>query len=188
MRERLEVGESDSSGGVDVENLHEERVADLRDAAGRFFASFVIDTDPAADAARMPVSDQAVESRKSRNPHRSPCRAAAQHRNGRPESSGFGPRSKSRRGKRTLEAVCVEYGIVLDAAHDALADALAAARLAAAIAGRHSKVAALGPAELHRRQIEWHAAWAADFQRRRGDAGAVVDGAWPLWQSVGETV
>ncbi|MGW3508037.1 exonuclease domain-containing protein [Streptomyces sp. NPDC000994] len=96
-----------------------------------------------------------------------------------------------RRGKRTLEAVCAEYGVVLDAAHDASADALAAARLAAAIAGRHSKVAALGPAELHRRQIEWHAAWAADFQdflRRKGDPHAVVDGAWPLRQPTGETV
>ncbi|MFF4794232.1 3'-5' exonuclease [Streptomyces sp. NPDC001276] len=96
-----------------------------------------------------------------------------------------------RRGKRTLEAVCAEYGVVLDAAHDASADALAAARLAAAIAGRHSKVAALGPAELHRRQIEWHAAWAADFQdflRRKGDPDAVVDGAWPLRHPAGETV
>ncbi|WP_281155528.1 3'-5' exonuclease [Streptomyces sp. HYC2] len=96
-----------------------------------------------------------------------------------------------RRGKRTLEAVCAEYGVVLDAAHDASADALAAARLAAAIAGRHSKVAALGPAELHRRQIEWHAAWAADFQdflRRKGDPDAVIDGAWPLRQPAGATV
>lgn len=96
-----------------------------------------------------------------------------------------------RPGKRTLEAVCAEYGVVLDAAHDASADALAAARLAAAIAGRHSKVAALGPAELHRRQIEWHAAWAADFQdflRRKGDPDAVIDGAWPLRRPAGETI
>ncbi|MYW48737.1 3'-5' exonuclease [Streptomyces sp. SID161] len=88
-----------------------------------------------------------------------------------------------RRGKRNLEAVCAEYGIVLDAAHNATADALAAARLASAIADRHPKVASLGPADLHQRQIEWYAAWAADFQaflRRKGDAQAVVDGAWPL--------
>ncbi|MGX1911343.1 exonuclease domain-containing protein [Streptomyces phaeochromogenes] len=88
-----------------------------------------------------------------------------------------------RRGKRNLEAVCAEYGIALDSAHDASADALAAARLAGAIAARHPKVAALGPAELHRRQIEWYAEWAADFQaflRRKGDATAVVDGVWPL--------
>jgi DNA polymerase III subunit epsilon len=88
-----------------------------------------------------------------------------------------------RRGKRNLEAVCAEYGVVLDAAHTAPADALAAARLASAIADRHPKIASLGPAELHRRQIGWYAEWAADFQaflRRKGDAGAVVDGAWPL--------
>ncbi|MCX5527233.1 3'-5' exonuclease [Streptomyces bobili] len=88
-----------------------------------------------------------------------------------------------RRGKRNLEAVCAEYGVSLDAAHDASADALAAARLARAIAERHPKVATLGPAELHRSQIEWYAAWAADFQdflRRKGDADAVVDGVWPV--------
>ncbi|MEI5097904.1 3'-5' exonuclease [Streptomyces sp. PmtG] len=88
-----------------------------------------------------------------------------------------------RRGKRNLEAVCAEYGVVLDTAHDAHADALAAARLATAIADRHAKVADLGPAELHRRQVEWYAEWAADFQaflRRKGDADATVDGTWPL--------
>ncbi|WP_314410757.1 3'-5' exonuclease [Streptomyces sp. DSM 40484] len=88
-----------------------------------------------------------------------------------------------RRGKRNLEAVCAEYGVSLVSAHDATADALAAARLAAAIADRHPKVAAFGPAELHRRQIEWYAQWAADFQsflRRKGDAEAVVDGVWPV--------
>ncbi|MEU0783617.1 3'-5' exonuclease [Streptomyces sp. NPDC006173] len=88
-----------------------------------------------------------------------------------------------RRGKRNLEAVCTEYGVALDTAHDASADALAAARLACAIADRHPKVASLGPAELHRSQIDWYAAWAADFQsflRRKGEADAVVDGTWPL--------
>ncbi|MEU0738780.1 3'-5' exonuclease [Streptomyces sp. NPDC006134] len=96
-----------------------------------------------------------------------------------------------RRGKRNLEAVCAEYGVTLGTAHDAAADALAAARLACAIAVRHPKVAALGPAELHRRQIEWYAEWAADFQdflRRKGDAGAVVDGTWPLREPAQERV
>ena len=96
-----------------------------------------------------------------------------------------------RRGKRTLEAVCTEYGIALDSAHDACADALAAARLAGAIAGRHPKIAALGPAELHRRQIEWYAEWAADFQaflRRKGDPAAVVDGIWPVRELTDERV
>ncbi|MGS2591145.1 exonuclease domain-containing protein [Streptomyces hebeiensis] len=88
-----------------------------------------------------------------------------------------------RRGKRTLEAVCGEYGVVLDAAHDAAADALAAVRVAMAIAGRHASVAALAPPELHERQIRWYADWAADFQsflRRKGNADAVVDAVWPL--------
>ncbi|WP_055494662.1 3'-5' exonuclease [Streptomyces sp. TP-A0356] len=96
-----------------------------------------------------------------------------------------------RRGKRNLEAVCAEYGVVLDAAHDAGADALAAALLTGAIAVRHPKIAALGPAELHRRQIEWYADWAADLQaflRRKGDTEAVVDGTWPLRERAGQTV
>ncbi|MFF4245802.1 3'-5' exonuclease [Streptomyces sp. NPDC001822] len=88
-----------------------------------------------------------------------------------------------RKGKRTLEAVCVEYGVVHGGAHDAAADALAAVRVAYAIAERHRSVAALRTTELHERQIEWYADWAADFQkflRRKGTADAVIDGRWPL--------
>ncbi|MET9350054.1 3'-5' exonuclease [Streptomyces termitum] len=88
-----------------------------------------------------------------------------------------------RRGKRNLEAVCGEYGVVLEAAHQAAADALAAVRVAVAIAERHPKVAAMTPAELHERQIVWYRAWAEDFQdflRRKGEADAVVDPVWPL--------
>lgn len=93
-----------------------------------------------------------------------------------------------RKGKRNLEAVCQEYGVRLDAAHDASADALAAVRVACAIADRHPKVASLGPAELHTRQIEWYAAWAVDFQgflRRKGNTDAVVDPHWPLRELTG---
>ncbi|GAA0623190.1 3'-5' exonuclease [Streptomyces crystallinus] len=88
-----------------------------------------------------------------------------------------------RKGKRTLEAVCVEYGVVLDGAHEAGADALAAVRVAVAIADRHPQVARLLPVELHEQQIEWYAEWAADFQRflrRKGTPDAIVDAAWPL--------
>ncbi|MFF9012256.1 3'-5' exonuclease [Streptomyces sp. NPDC014870] len=88
-----------------------------------------------------------------------------------------------RRGKRTLEAVCAEYGVVLEAAHQASADAEAAVRVAVAIAERHASVAALTPAELHGRQIDWYRAWAEDFQaflRRKGSPDAVVDPSWPL--------
>lgn len=88
-----------------------------------------------------------------------------------------------RRGKRTLEAVCGVYGVVLDAAHDAGADALAAVQVARAIAARHPEVAALSPADLHDRQGAWHARWARDFQaylRGQGSPDAVIDTAWPL--------
>ncbi|MER6913261.1 3'-5' exonuclease [Streptomyces sp. NPDC000594] len=88
-----------------------------------------------------------------------------------------------RRGKRTLEAVCAEYGVRLDAAHEATADALAAVRVARAVAERHPAVAALDPDRLHDRQIQWYAEWAADFQaflRRKGETEAVVDPHWPL--------
>ncbi|GLF97829.1 3'-5' exonuclease [Streptomyces yaizuensis] len=88
-----------------------------------------------------------------------------------------------RKGKRNLEAVCAEYGVELDAAHDATADAVAAVRVARALALRHPSVAALDPERLHERQIRWYAEWAADFQaflRRKGNADAVVDAEWPL--------
>ncbi|MEV3993668.1 3'-5' exonuclease [Streptomyces sp. NPDC049837] len=88
-----------------------------------------------------------------------------------------------RRGKRNLEAVCAEYGVVLDGAHQAAADALAAVLVACAIAERHASVAALTPGELHERQVGWYARWAADFQsflRRKGTPDAVIDPAWPL--------
>ncbi|MGJ3560032.1 hypothetical protein ACR6C2_21130 [Streptomyces sp. INA 01156] len=32
----------------------------IKDAAGRYFASFVIDTGPAADTARMPDTDRTI--------------------------------------------------------------------------------------------------------------------------------
>ncbi|MCB5165592.1 3'-5' exonuclease [Streptomyces bambusae] len=88
-----------------------------------------------------------------------------------------------RRGKRTLEAACAEYGVVLSDAHDAGADALAAVGVARAIAARHPKVAALSPADLHVRQITWYARWAEDFQsylRRQGTPDARIDPTWPL--------
>ncbi|MFF1508085.1 3'-5' exonuclease [Streptomyces sp. NPDC058326] len=88
-----------------------------------------------------------------------------------------------RRGKRNLEAVCGEYGVVLETAHQAAADALAAVRVAVAIAERHPEVAAMNPTELHERQIGWYRAWAENFQaflRRKGDTEAVVDSVWPL--------
>ncbi|ROQ70513.1 DNA polymerase-3 subunit epsilon [Streptomyces sp. 840.1] len=92
-----------------------------------------------------------------------------------------------RKGKRNLEAVCVEYGVVHGGAHDAAADALAAVRVAYAIAARHGSVASLSAPELHERQIAWYAEWAADFQdflRRKGKTDAVIDSRWPIREPV----
>lgn len=92
-----------------------------------------------------------------------------------------------RKGKRNLEAVCVEYGVVHGGAHDAGADALAAVRVAYAIAARHGSVAAMTAAELHEHQITWYAEWAAGFQqflRRKGEADAVIDDRWPVREAV----
>ncbi|WP_407562034.1 exonuclease domain-containing protein [Streptomyces sp. 184] len=70
-----------------------------------------------------------------------------------------------REGKRTLEAVCVEYGVVLGRAHDAAEDALAAVRLAVAIAERYGEVAAAAPWDLHRGQEDWHAERAEGYRQ-----------------------
>ncbi|GHC68430.1 3'-5' exonuclease [Streptomyces cinnamoneus] len=88
-----------------------------------------------------------------------------------------------RKGRRTLEAVCREYGIVLDGAHEAGADALGAVRVARAIALRHPRIAETGLWELHRDQVRWYGEWAAGYQkwlRRQGQEDAVVDGTWPV--------
>lgn len=90
-----------------------------------------------------------------------------------------------RKGKRTLEAACGVYGVVLEGAHDAGADALAAVRVACALAERYPRECAGELRELHRSQAAWYAAWAADYgnwlrRRGRASAEAEVDGTWPL--------
>lgn len=86
-----------------------------------------------------------------------------------------------RRGKRTLGALCEEYGVVLDAAHTSAADALATERLAAALADRFAELRQPAAA-LHEAQIGWAAEQAASLHEyfRRKDPAAVVDGTWPV--------
>ena len=89
-----------------------------------------------------------------------------------------------RKGKRTLEAVCAEYGVLLDGAHDAAADALAAARRGvrdsrAARPGRRARPGGAAP----RARSTGTRDWAADFQsflRRKGTPDAVIDRNWPV--------
>jgi DNA polymerase-3 subunit epsilon len=87
-----------------------------------------------------------------------------------------------RKGSRTLQAACQEYGVRLDGAHEAGADALAAVRVACALAERHPRIADTEPWELHRRQVVWYGEWAEGYQRwlRQREREAVVDGRWPL--------
>jgi DNA polymerase III epsilon subunit-like protein/8-oxo-dGTP pyrophosphatase MutT (NUDIX family) len=85
--------------------------------------------------------------------------------------------------KRTLVLTARHYGVELDGAHDAARDAIAAGRVAQAIARRHPELVDLAPAELHRRQQEWYAAQAADYQeyvRSRGDEAYLASSEWPL--------
>ncbi|MGW1199919.1 exonuclease domain-containing protein [Streptomyces sp. NPDC002536] len=88
-----------------------------------------------------------------------------------------------RKGRRTLGATCEEYGVELAGAHEAGADALAAVRVARAVAARYPEVAEADVRQLHADQRRWYAEWAAGYQawlRRRGDAGVVVEGEWPM--------
>ncbi|MFH9424408.1 3'-5' exonuclease [Streptomyces sp. NPDC017529] len=88
-----------------------------------------------------------------------------------------------RKGKRTLQALCRHYGVVLEAAHEAGADAVAAAGVARRIGERYPSVAGTAPAALHALQEKAAADQAASFQqylRRSGDPAAIVEAAWPL--------
>lgn len=87
-----------------------------------------------------------------------------------------------RKGRRNLEALAVEYGVTLTAAHSADADAQAALDVARAIAERYEQLQ-VSAWKVHSQQIEWYERWAANFQaflRRSGKPDAVVDGSWPL--------
>ncbi|MCZ2403206.1 3'-5' exonuclease [Paenarthrobacter sp. Z7-10] len=88
---------------------------------------------------------------------------------------------KFRRGRRTLGALCEEYGVSLKDAHTSAADAVATIRLAEALAIRFPQLQ--GDCHgLHERQIGWAAAQAADFQSylRRTNPAASVEGTWPV--------
>jgi DNA polymerase III subunit epsilon len=86
-----------------------------------------------------------------------------------------------RKGKRTLTALCEEYGVILDNAHTSAADALATLRVLDAMAGKFPKLR-MPAGNLHQLQIEWASAQAADFQSylRKSKPAAVIEGDWPV--------
>jgi DNA polymerase-3 subunit epsilon len=87
-----------------------------------------------------------------------------------------------RKGKRTLSAVCAQYGVPLDDAHAADADAIAAARVAWKLAQTYSEIDGIELAELHRLQVEWAAEQAASLQEYfdRQGKNERVEAAWPI--------
>ena len=87
-----------------------------------------------------------------------------------------------RKGKRTLTAAAMHYGVVLTDAHDAGADALAAGRVAQAIARLYGDQLGADVDALHQLQIGWCGEQAASFQeymRRVKDPAFVTSGVWP---------
>lgn len=87
-----------------------------------------------------------------------------------------------RKGKRTLEAAALVYGVILDDAHDAAADAVAAGRVAQAIGRRYESQLDTDVLALHRNQVAWCAEQAASFQdymRRTKDPNFTTSGLWP---------
>lgn len=93
-------------------------------------------------------------------------------------------KDRYRKGKRTLEAACQHYGVVLENAHTSFADAVACVGVARALASRYPDLL-VDPAELHGQQIRWAREHAENFQQylRRTKPEAVVDGAWPIKDS-----
>lgn len=86
-----------------------------------------------------------------------------------------------RKGKRTLTALCEEYGVNLDNAHTSAADALATLRVLDAMAGKFPKLQ-MPASKLHHLQVDWAAAQASDFQSylRKTKPTAVIEGNWPV--------
>lgn len=87
-----------------------------------------------------------------------------------------------RKGKRTLEAAAVVYGVDLTDAHDAASDAIAAGRVAQAMAASRPAELAIDVMELHRLQVGWSAEQSASFaayMRRTHNPDFVETAGWP---------
>lgn len=88
---------------------------------------------------------------------------------------------KWRKGPRKLESLAEHYKVELTDAHTAGADAQAALDVALRIAEKFPQLHVPGDL-LHRWQIDWHKAWAENFEQylRKKDPDAVVDRNWPM--------
>ena len=89
-----------------------------------------------------------------------------------------------RRGRRKLAALCHEYQIAYEDAHNARADVVAAVDVVRAIAARHAEVRESSLQQLHLLQVLAYDEWAVEFSKYRVEHGeAPLDDAeygWPL--------
>jgi len=86
------------------------------------------------------------------------------------------------KGKRTLGATAVQYGVAHAEAHSAVGDAEATVALAQAIGALYPEVGDLTPQQLHQSQMSWHAEDAASLEAyfRRKGREETVERRWPL--------
>ena len=89
-----------------------------------------------------------------------------------------------RTGQRRLHALCCTYGVCHTTPHDAGSDADATVAIAGKIAALYPAIAALEIEELTQSQVEWHRAWAVEYDswcRENGRLGlAPEEFCWPL--------
>lgn len=89
---------------------------------------------------------------------------------------------KWRKGSRKLDAVCRQYQVPLDGAHDATQDAVAAARVAWRMFRTFPELDAMDADDLYALQVTAHRDWADGFESylRTQGKGDVIDRAWPV--------
>lgn len=87
-----------------------------------------------------------------------------------------------RRGKRTLEAVCTHYGVVLENAHTSQADSIAAVQVCRALATKYPNHFNVPLEKLFTQQIQWKSDQATSFEQylRRKNPEATVSRDWPV--------
>lgn len=86
----------------------------------------------------------------------------------------------TRKGRRTLGAVCEHYGICLESAHEAESDAVAVAGLARELAVQFPQLTEL---DLMVDQADWHAERQCDFAEylsSQGRSVADINSQWPI--------
>ena len=91
---------------------------------------------------------------------------------------------RSRKGSRTLGALCAHYGVCIENAHDAAADAIASAQVILTLAACFEELGETDPFALHEAQIEWHREWAEGYDdwRIKGGLSPIDrrDYIWPV--------